>query len=381
MIRKDRLVKLTQKLVRFDSSNPPGLEYECAKFIERDMRSLGLEVKTVSYAKNRPNIIATLRGQWPRARAKREAILLTPHFDTVPVGEGWKFKPFGGEIRNGRIYGRGTSDDKGNTAACMEVMRSLVEDGVKLNKDVVMAATVDEECGSHLGIIPLIEKKVIKPRLALVVDSTEFDAVIAQKGVLFLRARILGKKAHSAFNWRGESAIETAARCITRLTKIRFPHNRHRLLHAPTINMGVIHGGDKVNMVADVCEFTIDHRFLPGTRHTEPLKLIREAIAKEAKRFKLFVDDIQQPYEIAGNHPYVRKFMQVNRALKSPAKLKGSEGATVITFFQNHGIPAFATGWGAHGTLHTNDEYIYIKSLYNGTRILERYVREYDELA
>ncbi|MCB9721338.1 MAG: ArgE/DapE family deacylase [Candidatus Omnitrophica bacterium] len=381
MIRKDRLVKLTQKLVRFDSSNPPGLELDCARFIEKDMRSLGLEVKTVSYAKNRPNVIATLKGTAPRAKAQREALLLTPHFDTVPVGEGWKFKPFGGEIRAGKIYGRGTSDDKGNTAACMEVMRSLVEDGIRLEHDVVMAATVDEECGSHLGIIPLIEKKVVRPKLALVVDSTEFDAVITQKGVLFLRARIFGKKAHSAFNWRGDSAIETAARCITRLTNIRFPYKRHRLLHAPTINMGVIHGGDKVNMVADVCEFTIDHRFCPGTPYREPLGLIREAIAKEARKFKLIVDDIQQPYEIAGDHPYVRKFMQVNRALKSPAKLKGSEGATVITFFQKHGIPAFATGWGAHGTLHTNDEYIYIKSLYHGTRILERFVREFDALA
>lgn len=381
MINKERLIKLTQKLVRFDSSNPPGLEYECAKFIEKDMRSLGLEVKTVSYAKNRPNVIATLPGKGPRAKAKREALLLTPHFDTVPIGDGWKYKPFGGEIKSGKIYGRGTSDDKGNTAACMEVMRSLVEDGVQLKKDIVMAATVDEECGSHLGIIPLVEKKVVKPRLALVVDSTEFDAVIAQKGVLFLRAQIIGKKAHSAFNWRGESAIETAARCITRLTKIRFPHKRHRLLRAPTINMGVIQGGDKVNMVADMCEFTIDHRFCPGTSHQEPLKLIREAIGKEAKKFKLIIDDIQQPYEIEGNHPYVRKFMQVNKALKAPAKLKGSEGATVITFFQKHNIPAFATGWGAHGTLHTNDEYIFIKSLYHGTQVLERFVREFDQLA
>ena len=131
MIKKDRLIKITQKLIRFDSSNPPGLEYECAKFIEKDMKSLGLDVKTVSYAPKRPNVIATLKGTLPRAQARKEAILITPHFDTVPVGDGWKYKPFGGEIVGGKIYGRGTSDDKGNTAACLEVMRSLVEDGVQ----------------------------------------------------------------------------------------------------------------------------------------------------------------------------------------------------------------------------------------------------------
>ena len=380
MINKKRLITLTQRLIRFDSSNPPGLEYDCAKFIEKDMKSLRLDVKLVSYAKNRPNVIATLKGQGARVKAKREAILITPHFDTVPVGTGWKYKPHGGQIVGGKIYGRGASDDKGNTAACMEVMRSLVEDGVRLEKDVIMAATVDEETGSHLGIIPLIDKKVLKPKLACVVDSTEYDAVIAQKGVLFLRCIILGKKAHSAYNWRGESAIEKAAEVICALKKIKFKHKKHKLLHAPSINMGVISGGDKVNMVADSCEFTIDHRFCPGTKPQEALKQIKQAISSVTKKYKLIVDDIQESYEIKGTHPFIKTFMDVNKRLKTPAKIKGSEGATVITFFQKHGIPAFATGWGAHGTLHANDEYIYIKSLYKGTQVLEEYIKEYDKL-
>src|ERR1700742_2431555 len=107
MINKDRLVKLTQKLLQFNSVNPPGNELEVSRFIEKDMRSLGLDVKTISYAKNRPNVIATLRGTWPRKKAAAEAILITPHIDTVPFGTGWKFNPIGGEISKGRIYGRG----------------------------------------------------------------------------------------------------------------------------------------------------------------------------------------------------------------------------------------------------------------------------------
>ena len=103
--------------------------------------------------------MATLKGTLPRAKASREAILITPHFDTVPIGKGWKFKPLGGQIHNGKIHGRGASDDKGNLASCMEVMRSLSEDGVKLRKDVILAATVDEETGSKYGIIPLLDKK------------------------------------------------------------------------------------------------------------------------------------------------------------------------------------------------------------------------------
>ena len=162
MVNKQRLIALTQKVISFNSENPPGNELALAKFIEQDMRSLGLEVGIYSYAKNRPNVIATLRGSLPRSQAAKEAILITPHFDTVPIGKGWKYNPLGGEIHRGRMYGRGSTDDKGNLASCMEVMRSLVENKIRLKRDLVMAATVDEETGSHYGIVPLLEKKVLK---------------------------------------------------------------------------------------------------------------------------------------------------------------------------------------------------------------------------
>ena len=104
------------------------------------MRSLGLHVKTYTYAKNRPNIVATLRGTLPRKQAAKEAILITPHFDTVPIGKGWKYKPLGGQIVGGKLYGRGATDDKGNLASCMEVMRSLVEGKVRLTGREIYSA-------------------------------------------------------------------------------------------------------------------------------------------------------------------------------------------------------------------------------------------------
>lgn len=380
MINPDRLVALTQKLISFDSCNPPGSELACAQFIENDARELGLEVKTYAYVPGRPNVVATLKGSWPRARAKKEAILLTPHFDTVPFGRGWTTDPLGGEIRGGKIFGRGSSDDKGNCASCMEVMRSLVEDGIRPRKDVVLAATVDEETGSHHGVIPLIEKGVLKPGLAVVMDSTEFDAVVVQKGLIHGRIQVFGKKAHGAYNWRGHSAIDDAARIITRLRTMRFPHTKHPLLREPTMNIGVIHGGDKVNMVCDFVEFSIDHRYLPGTDWRDVMKRIRAVCREEARRFKIIIDAQQNPFEIPADHPYVTTYLELCRKEKCKAAVKGSEGATVITFFQEHGIPAFATGFAAHGTAHTTDEYVFIKSLVNGTRVLENYVKAYDQL-
>ncbi|MBI5150856.1 MAG: ArgE/DapE family deacylase [Candidatus Omnitrophica bacterium] len=380
MINKSRLIKLTQEVISCNSENPPGNEWDLAQFIIKDMKACGLEVKTYTYANGRPNIVATLKGTLPRKQAAREAILITPHFDTVPIGKGWKFKPLGGQIHQGKIYGRGASDDKGNLTSCMEVMRSLVEDGVKLRKDVIMAATVDEETGSHAGIIPLLEKKVLKPGLALVMDSDEFHTIIAQKGLIHSRVQIFGKKAHGAYNWRGVNAIEQATEAIRKIKALRWTYKKDPLLRGPTTNIGVIKGGDKVNMVADFCEFALDLRYVPGMDPKAILRRLRATVRTITPKFKIVIDDLQLPYTIAPTHPAVELYLETARKMKCPAAVKGSEGATVITFFKKHGIPAFATGYGARGTAHTNDEYIRVNTLYKGTKLLEQYIREYDRI-
>lgn len=380
MINKSRLIRLTQKVISYNSENPPGNEWDLAQFIIRDMKSCGLKVKTYSYENRRPNIVATLKGTLPRKQAAREAILITPHFDTVPIGKGWKFKPLGGQIHGGKIYGRGASDDKGNLTSCMEVMRSLVEDGVKLRKDVVMAATVDEETGSHAGIIPLLEKKVLKPGLALVMDSDEFYTIIAQKGLIHSRIQIFGKKAHGAYNWRGINSIEQATEVIRKIKALRWTYKKHPLLRGPTTNIGVIKGGDKVNMVPDFCEFALDLRYVPGMDPQAILRRLHATVRAVTPKFKIIIDDLQLPYTIDSRHPAVDLYLKTARKMKCPATAKGSEGATVITFFKKHGIPAFATGYAARGTAHTNDEYIRINTLYKGTKLLEQYIKEYDRI-
>ena len=314
----------------------------------------------------------------PRKKAEKEAILITPHFDTVPVGKGWKYDPFGKQIIKGRIYGRGASDDKGNLACCMEVMRSLAEDKIKLKRDVVMAATVDEETGSHYGIIPLLDKKILKPKTALILDSDEYDSIIAQKGLLHCRIQIFGKKAHGAYNWLGVNAIEQAATIITKLKKHKFVYKPHKILRPPTMNVGMIKGGDKVNMVADFCEIALDVRFLPGMNARQVIKKIREIVNSETKKFKLIIDDLQQPYEIDRKHPFVKTYVDAAKSMKLKSTLKGSEGATVITFFKKHKIPAFATGYGSHGTAHTTDEYANVDILFKGSKLLQKFLQEYD---
>ena len=379
MINKSRLISLTQKVIQIDSQNPPGNEVAIADFIKKDLAPLGLDLKVVTFKKNRPNIIATLCGTLPRKQAQKGAVLITPHTDTVPIGSGWKFNPLSGKIHQGKIYGRGATDDKGNLACCMEVLHSLVEDKSRLRHDIIMAATSDEETGSHSGIIPLLNKRILKPKAALIMDSDEFDTIIAQKGLLHIRIQIFGKKAHGAYNWRGVNAIELAAQVIQKLKKHQFKYRKHPLLHPPTKNIGTIRGGDKVNMVADFCEFSLDTRYLPGMDPYAVLKEIKGIVALVVEKFKIEIDDLQYPYEIEREHRFVKTYVQSAQKMGFPTTLKGSEGATVITFFKKHGIPAFATGYGSSGTAHSTDEYVKIDHLYRGAQLLEVFLKEYDQ--
>jgi acetylornithine deacetylase/succinyl-diaminopimelate desuccinylase family protein len=380
MVNKGRLVRLTQKLLSLDSQNPPGNEKAIGDFIAADMKSLGLEVRIVAYKKDRLNVIAVIKGSLPRQEARREALLLTPHIDVVPVGKGWKYSPFGKDIVAGKIYGRGASDDKGNCACAMEAMRSLIEDGFHPRKDIILAATADEETGSHLGIKLLLEKAVLRPKLALVLDSEDFDVIIAQKGLFHSRIRVRGKKAHGAVNWLGVNAIEQSAEIIRRLKAHTFKFRKHDLLNHPTVNIGTITGGDKVNIVADACEFSVDIRFMPGMDADDLILTVKKIMASVTKDAELVIDDLQQPFGIAADHPFVKAFVASAHGAGVTPRLKGSNGATVISFFQHYGIAAFSTGFGKHGTLHANDEYAEIKILYNGTRALEQFIKDYDQI-
>jgi len=375
MINKKRLTNLTRKLLKIRSENPPGEEYKIAMAVKEELQSLGLRIKTYSFQKNRPNIIGI-----SKAKSPKFSLLLSPHLDTVPAGNGWKYNPYQAKIVNGKIYGRGATDCKGNLACGLEAIRSIVEERVKLNYDIIFAATVDEETSSRWGLIPLLKRKILKPTFALILDASSFDIVIAQKGLIHFKVKIFGKKAHGAYPNLGINAIEIAAKIITELKNYRFRYKRHPLLKPPTINIGTIIGGDKVNIVADSCEFSVDLRFLPGSKPNDILRQIKKVISRYTKKFKLEIESIQSPYEIKRANPLVKILSTATKKIKRKAKLKGSEGATVITFFQDLNIPAIATGFGAKGMSHATDEYAKIDDLFKGAKVLEEFLKDFNDV-
>ncbi len=364
---------MTQRLLSIESENPPGNEYRIAIFVAKFLKDVGLQVKSYEFAKRRPNIVAVLKGE----NSKR-SLLLSPHIDTVPAGRGWRFDPYKAKIYKGRIYGRGASDCKGNLAVGLEVIKSLAEDKIKLRNDIIFAATADEETGSYFGLIPLIKKNILRPKAAVILDADGSDIIVAQKGLIHFKLSIFGKKAHGAYPERGINAIDIAAKIILKLKNHKFKFKKHEFLKPPTINIGMINGGDKVNMVADWCEVMIDLRFLPGMKPKVLLDAIKKIARQEAKSFKIDIEAIQEPSEMDKRHYLVERLLKANKKFSKNAIIKGSEGATVMSWFIDKNIPTIATGYGQKGTAHATNEYVKINDLYKGARILEEFVKLYD---
>ena len=370
MINKKRLIGLTQKLIRIDSQNPPGDESRLAQFIRDYLSCLGIKTKNYEFKKNRSNISAVLPG-----KNKGRSLLITPHLDTVPAGRGWHVDPFAASINRGRIYGLGATDCKGNLACCLEVMNSLIEGREVLDYNLIFSATADEESGSDFGLLPLLQKKILRPDAAVVLDADNFSIIVAQKGLLHLKVKVRGKRAHGAYPWLGVNAISIAVDIISDIRRHRFEYSRNKYLRPPTVNVGTIKGGDKVNVVADWCEFELDFRFLPGMSAEKILADLKKIIRKHTGKYSLEIEGTQDHFSMEESHPLVVYLKKVMQRQGVRPRIEGSEGATTISFFQRYGIPAVATGFGVETCAHSIDEYVKIDSLYKGARVLEEFLK------
>jgi succinyl-diaminopimelate desuccinylase len=368
------LVKLLQNLIRINSQNPPGNEREIIYFIKNYLKRLGVSCRIYEFKKNRPNLVCALK-----SKSSKKKILFTPHVDTVPVSGKWNFGPLSGEYSKGKIYGRGATDCKCNVAVALYLIKKLKESRLKLNNlDLVFAFCADEETGSYYGTIPLA--KFLKGiDYGVVLDADDFSLVAAQKGLLHLRVELFGKEAHGAYPERGVSAIEKAVNILKEVLAQKFTYKRHALLKKPTLNIGRISGGDKVNIVAGYCFFELDIRYLPSMGKKEIIKAIEKIIKKQKIKYRIKILAHQGPIEINRSSTAIKVLRQVLRKHKIKTKLKSSFGATVINFLEEQGIESFAFGFGTKGQAHSKNEYVKVNNLAKGAKALEDYVKRLDE--
>jgi len=257
------------ELVRTPSDNPPG---DCAPHAARTaelLEGLGLPVErhTVPEALVRAHGMVSAVNLIVRQRFGRgPTIALNAHGDVVPPGEGWSRDPFGAEIVDGWMYGRGVAVSKSDIATYAFVMRALGEIAGDLVGAVELHVTYDEETGGEIGPQWLLAQGLTRPDLAIGAGFS-YAVVTAHNGCLHLEVETLGRSAHAAKPWTGIDALESATAVLAALYEHRRGLAAHVSAHpgigSPQLTVGLIQGGINTNVVPDRVTLRLDRRLIP----------------------------------------------------------------------------------------------------------------------
>ncbi len=380
-IRKKELIDLTTRLVQIPTENPPGNEKAAAKFLKPLLAKMGFKVKTVLSPKGRWNIVAERR--WGRGG---RTLAFNGHLDVVPAGNPsqWKYPPFEGRLSKGRIYGRGASDMKSGIASFIHALSMIARSKIRLDRGAVVLHLVsDEESHGHQGMGFLTQKQGIRANAALVGEPTDLQPVIAQKGALWLRIITLGKSAHGSRPHLGVNAVEKMMKLMERLRSVPL-EKEHPLLGVPTLNVGTIQGGTKINVVPDRCEIEVDRRMLPGEKKGEVLRQMKETLDSLCSQdpffqYRMEEIDFAEPSEIDSEEEIVKIAVDaIQEAMGRKPPLRAFSGFTDSRFYINQcRIPALVFGPGQADQSHTTDESVEVEALVQAARIYGRILINY----
>ena len=394
------IVDFAAALIRIPTINPPGDGYrDCAEFIGARLAACGFDVDYVA-AEGRPEHTArhpriNVIGRRAGARA-HPAVHLNGHFDVVPPGSGWTVDPFGGLVRDGRIYGRGACDMKAGIAAAVYAAEAMRRANVRPAGTIEISGTVDEESGGFAGVAYLAEQKRLSSAhvdYVIIPEPLNVDRVcIGHRGVYWFELETRGRIAHGSMPFLGVNAIDHMAMIVERLQRTLLPSLAARETTMPvvpeaarhaTMNINGIAGGQPVEgvqtpCVADTCRAVFDRRFLAE----EPLDAVRAEIdallndtrrdvpgLQVARRDLMIVPPVQTP----ADSPLVSVLeRQIERVLGRPAVQVASPG----TYDHKHvdrigGIRhCVAYGPGILDLAHQPDEWCSVNDLVNATKVI-----------
>ena len=267
------VIALAAHLVRTRTVNPPGDEAPLAAELAGSLGAAGFATHIVDHGAGRASCLAMIG-----PAEGRRPLILSGHLDTVPIGETpWQDDPFSATVRDGKLWGRGSTDMKGGVAAIVIAARRLA--GLPLRGPLVLALSADEEVGTA-GARGLIAHPAFPRTGALIVgEPTGMRPGIAEKGALWIEVRFTGKAAHGAYAHEGASATMGLIAAMPGVAEVVRPLPAHPILGPTTANIAMIGGGSAPNMVADRAWAKVDIRSAPGTSHAEILAAMRTALA------------------------------------------------------------------------------------------------------
>jgi acetylornithine deacetylase len=372
-------VALTRTLVAIDSRNPslvsdgPG-ERACADALAQTLERWGFRVELQETDTARPNVIARI------GRPGGRTLLFNGHLDTVGV-EGMIHAPWDAEVRNGRIYGRGSSDMKaGVSAMCAAALRVV---DAKLDGEVIVSAVTDEEYGS-IGTRTLVASG-IRADAAIVTEPTRLAICPAHRGFAWLELIVHGHAAHGSRYDIGVDAITLAAAVLTELDTYQrtvLTNRTHPLLGRASLHASIISGGLGLSTYPDRCAIQLERRTLPGETAAGFTREVEEACARVSARMPEFRADIipgfaQEPNDVAATHPVVRALAKSLERAGERAPIEGLPCWTDAALLTAAGIPAICFGPGDIGLAHSAEEYVDMGEIERATGVLSEFISEW----
>ncbi len=396
----DEIVDFAARLIRIPTVNPPGEEYEaCANAIGDQLRAHGQEVQLlpaigrVEHTPQHPriNVIGSQAGT-----ANGPAIHLNGHFDVVPTGNGWTRDPFGGEVIDGKLYGRGACDMKAGIAAAVFAVEAIRRAGIAHAAPLEISGTVDEESGGFAGVGWLAENRLLsreRTKAVIIPEPFGVDRVcVGHRGVYWFEVIAEGRIAHGSMPFLGINAIEGMSHLLDLVRDELGPALFGRVTTMPvvpegsrhaTININGIDGGQPVDdipspCVADRCRVVFDRRFLieEGLERTraEIAALVAKAQARMPEvRFAIEDRLIFEPTRTPEDAPVISALSDaIAHVTGRQAQLVASPG----TYDQKHvariaGVPhCVAYGPGELALAHQPDEYCSVADIIAATKVL-----------
>ncbi|KIL48489.1 M20 family metallopeptidase [Jeotgalibacillus soli] len=392
----DEIVGFLQNLIQIPSENPPGNYEEISIFLQNELNLLGFETKVVNVPEEethkaklttpRQNVIAIMKGE-----GGGKNLIFNSHIDTVPIGNAdlWTFPPFSGTIADGKIYGRGATDSKGRLAAYIMAAVALKRSGISLKGDIIIAATCDEETGGVLGAGYVTKQNLVSGDM-VVVEGYSNHIVRAMAGVLQLRIKSTGVPAHAAFKWKGKNAVEKMAKVILGLTDLQKQLENEPSeiegMRYTTVNVGMINGGTKVNVVPGSCEIEVDFRVIPEHPLVEIYNRVTTMIEKLQLEDPEMDIQVERLPDFQTNPTVTEENSSLIKELQSAIKevtgrtlpVVGMLGQSDTRWFIEQGIPGINFGPGtSDNNLHSYDEFMEIEDLIQTTKILAVLAKNY----
>lgn len=363
---KERLINILQRLVQIPTENPPGKTEELVNFLITDVfkEEEGFHNEIVTHVKNNVNLhnLITTIG------SGRKKIILSGHFDVVPVGDSskWDYPPFSGKILDGKLYGRGSADMKGGIVSLIGTMKSLSGEKKFLeNYELIFLGTADEEAGMS-GSLTLTNKGIMNDAILLIIgEPTNLSLGIAEKGLLWVKLKIYGRAAHGSMPEEGLNAIEGALKIIPQL-KNCLSNFMNPVLGSSSINIGKIKGGNKINVVPDYTELEIDFRIIPEQNVEDLIDNLKKV---DLEPFKMDIEILNNLPALHSDskHPFILNLKKLNNT-----ELIGLPYATDAAKFitPENPVPFVIYGPGNPNDVHKINESISLEQIFLTTEFL-----------